>query len=320
MKASGTERLGGTRGPIAQHRPLAGSPGEALVAWTRQPPRSRFGRFWSVMTQSASAQRRVPSTTHQRQMSGAGQSPFPMPLPFPDVLGLGGGPRFPRIASASRSTQARSRRTCLGKVWVNLLVSHFSYQVLGRPRIPAGSVPAWATRPLTVVQEELAGRLLRNVARLLASNGGSIGPADGGRHRLLTALAQARMDHYLEPGAEPLSTIAERVELGCIAVPEVAGVVDPLDLPRLAKERRAVLANAHSTVLPMSEWPYPLPRACHLIDPEDEIELARRCLKNGMACLIREQDVPLDGEGRPLVGGGGLRSSIDPRRGRSAND
>ena len=75
---------------------------------------------------------------------------------------------------------------------------------------------------MTTVQEELAGRLLRDVARLLASNGGPIDPADGGRFRLKSALAQARMDRYLEPGAEPLSTVAEKVELGCIAVPKVA--------------------------------------------------------------------------------------------------
>ena len=156
---------------------------------------------------------------------------------------------------------------------------------------------------MTIVQEELAGRLLRDVARLLASDGGSIDSADGGRFRLKSALAQARMDRYLEPGAEPLSTVAEKVELDCVAVPKIAGVVDPLELPCLAEERRSILANAHSTVLPMSQWPNPLPKACHLIDPEDEVELARRCLQNGMAVLIRDEDVPLDAEGRPLVGG-----------------
>ena len=55
---------------------------------------------------------------------------------------------------------------------------------------------------MTIVQEELAGRLLRDVARLLASDGGPIESPDGGRFRLKCALAQARMG-YLEPGAEP---------------------------------------------------------------------------------------------------------------------
>ena len=46
--------------------------------------------------------------------------------------------------------------------------------------------------------------------------------------------------------------------------------------PAMSEERSEILRHLESTILPEEAWPRPLPRCCHMISEEDELELIRR--------------------------------------------
>ena len=71
------------------------------------------------------------------------------------------------------------------------------------------------------------GRLLQDSVRHVSASGGVINTTAGGRFRLQSALARMSCA-YGSNDAQPLATIAERVELQCIALPERAGHLDLL--------------------------------------------------------------------------------------------
>ena len=140
-------------------------------------------------------------------------------------------------------------------LWTHLLVAFFNFVTLRRP-VPRKlkDTERWATRPLSHVQAEVAGRLLQDTVRHVSAPGGAIGTTDGGRFRLQSALARLSCA-YGSNDAEPLATIAEMVELQCIDIPERAGTLDPASLPEMPKGKSDTLRHLENTILPEEAWP-----------------------------------------------------------------
>ena len=115
------------------------------------------------------------------------------------------------------------------------------------------------------VQAEVAGRLLQGSVHHVSASGGVISTTAGGRLRLQSALARMSCA-YGSNDAQPLATIAERVELQCIDLPERAGIVDPTSLPEMSEERSETPRHLESTILVEEAWARPLSRCCHTHD------------------------------------------------------
>jgi len=85
-----------------------------------------------------------------------------------------------------------------------------------------------------------------------------------------------------------------------VALPEKAGMVDPLDW--LEPERRSVVQDLELLRRPEADWEE-IPLACHKVGPQDEDEMVLRLVAHGMAVPVQEADLPHDGHGRLLSGG-----------------
>ena len=53
-------------------------------------------------------------------------------------------------------------------------------------------------------------------------------------------------------------------------------------------EQKRVYEDYENVILPMSDWPDPLPRKCHKIFPTEGLKLARAILRCGMGSLVPE--------------------------------
>ena len=98
-----------------------------------------------------------------------------------------------------------------------------------------------------------------------------------------------------EAGVPTLPVRAER-----IAVPEVAGTVDPCVL--LDPVRSEVVANLDRLRKPECEWDEVV-RAFHQVPRDEEDKVVRRLLSTKMAVLVPESELPCNSRGRLLVGG-----------------
>lgn len=227
---------------------------------------------------------------------------FPMPLLYPPAL----GPRRVFRRLVTRSNRSRSRQmdqgVAWGLLWTNLLEAFFNFLTLGWP-IPRRlkGTQKWASRALSLVRAEVAGRLLQEAVRRVPAAGGAIGTTDGGRSRLQSAVARMSCA-YGSNDADPLTTIAEMAALQCIDVPERAGIIDPANLPEMPSEKSEALRHLENTILSEEAWPQPLRRCCRMISVEDELVLVRRCIAKCMGILAPEEEFPTGPDGRPLIG------------------
>ena len=97
------------------------------------------------------------------------------------------------------------------------------------------------------------------------------------------------------------STTALPVDPKRVSLPTQVGQCQPERW--LPPELAWPFTHPERLVLPEELWPDPLPRACHMISVEDELELAARLLDLGMAVLVPENSVATDGQGRLLLAG-----------------
>ena len=98
-----------------------------------------------------------------------------------------------------------------------------------------------------------------------------------------------------EAGLPTLPVKADR-----IAVPEVAGMVDPCEW--LDEDRAMVVRNLDKLRLPEHQWEEVV-KAFHQVPPEEEDRVVRKLLRTGMGRLLPESELPRDSRGRLLVGG-----------------
>ncbi|OLP74447.1 hypothetical protein AK812_SmicGene46011, partial [Symbiodinium microadriaticum] len=101
-------------------------------------------------------------------------------------------------------------------------------------------------------------------------------------------------------GQVPAPAGALPVAADRVAVPETAGVVDPLDW--LPPGQAAVVEHLEDLRLPEAAWGEVVV-ACHRVPQEHEANLARKLLSTGMAQLVCEQDLPRTSDGKLLCGG-----------------
>ena len=98
-----------------------------------------------------------------------------------------------------------------------------------------------------------------------------------------------------EAGLPTLPVKADR-----IAVPEVAGMVDPCEW--LDEDRATVVRNLDKLRLPEHQWEEVV-KAFHQVPPEEEDRVVRKLLRTGMGRLLPESELPRDSHGKLLVGG-----------------
>ena len=149
-------------------------------------------------------------------------------------------------------------------------------------------------------------RLQRAVQRFLSASGGPVPSLGRGRANIARSLKKgARSPYSFISGRrrqEDSNTVALDVDLDLIALPKVAGAVEPwrvIDTP----ERAAAAANLSKLERSKDERPSPTIQACHRVNIKEETALAQKLLEAGMAKLMDESAVPVGPGAKLLVGG-----------------
>ena len=94
------------------------------------------------------------------------------------------------------------------------------------------------------------------------------------------------------------------VDISRAGIPPQSGLVDVAEVIRKAHPHKArVLDDVQCLLLPGEEWESPLPKACHMVPPEQEVLLFQKALQSGFAELISDSVVKRDMDGRPIVSG-----------------
>jgi hypothetical protein len=170
-------------------------------------------------------------------VQGTADSPYPMRLPFEEVVHLNCQAKSFSDSSSlfdkcsSRRCIQRHRRLLDAKLLVNLTVCYFNFIALdspkGRPRC------AQLSAPLSGTQREVVGRLLADASLFCRTDGGPVPSFDGGRKRLqsmLDGLCSSYSGGVSQSELLGMGTVAEDVDLDRIALPERAGVLNPVDV------------------------------------------------------------------------------------------
>ena len=96
------------------------------------------------------------------------------------------------------------------------------------------------------------------------------------------------------------ASVALPVQADRIAVPEQAGLVDPVAL--LSPDRAQVVADLEKLRLPEILWG-DVVKACHRVPLEEETGLMLKLLETGMVTLLPEEQLPRSSTGDLMVGG-----------------
>ena len=106
-----------------------------------------------------------------------------------------------------------------------------------------------------------------------------------------------------EETVQELAESALWVNKDNVALHNKAGGIRPADhLP--ADEAAVLLAGADHLCKPESQWPSPIPRACHRVHPKAAKQLYRRMLDCGLAVLVPLSDIPRDSVSGEVLRGG----------------
>jgi hypothetical protein len=188
--------------------------------------------------------------------------------------------------------------------WTNITVAFFNFIALDSPKHRVDDPRLLA--PHSTAQSAVARALFEDAARFCRTGGGHMADFSGGRQRLQTLLGSLSPSYGMGWGKDfehLQSTHAEEVDLTRIAVPEQAGVLDPLEVHTISASRLHTLSDLNSIVFEPEFWPCPLPRPCHRISRDNETQLIRTCLTNRMGVLVEEGDVPRDRTSRVVAAG-----------------
>ncbi|CAE7682844.1 unnamed protein product [Symbiodinium sp. CCMP2592] len=210
---------------------------------------------------------------------------FPAVLPFPEAS---------FVEEVAGDEQAL---LWWAKAFVNTFVAWGNFVVLGCPELgsPALEPRVFHRGDVQQYSEKLLGEVVEFASVELVF--GSL--ACSGKRSVLEEMLRLNFASYgvgqVPAPAGALPVAAERV-----AVPETAGMVDPLDW--LPPGQAAVVENLEELRLPEAAWGEVV-IACHRVPQEHEAALARKLLTTGMAQLVLERDLPRTSAGDLLCGG-----------------
>ncbi|CAE7383354.1 unnamed protein product, partial [Symbiodinium microadriaticum] len=228
------------------------------------------------------------------ELSSESLALFPSMLPYPEAL-----------LPAGTEVGTEEAITWWTKAFLNAFIAWGNFVTLGCPTSGSSAyeprVGHRSMESIRVFTDELLGEMREFVCLDLVL--GRLG-CEGKRATVEQLLAQVSCTvgacYMSEPVGGSLPSTALPVTASRVAIPEVAGTVDPLQW--LEPERADIVANLDRLRLPEPLWE-DIVVACHRVPEEDEPALARKLLETGMAVLIPEQDLPRDSDGRLLAGG-----------------
>ena len=224
----------------------------------------------------------------------SGTDLFPCVLPYPEVL---------HIVELGGKADALQ---WWAKSWINSLVAWSNFVVLGCPVPERYMYVPRVTHRCLADARRFSGRLLGEVLEFAAWEF-VVGELDceGKKAALEAAIKKfpctgASYEHipFQEGGHTP--SVALPVEAERLAVPEKAGIVDPLDW--LPDERAEVVKHLADLRLPEAQWDE-VPVACHRVAETEERKVAEKLLQTRMAVLVPEAELPRRGDGKLLTGG-----------------
>ena len=210
---------------------------------------------------------------------------FPAVLPFPE-------------ASFVEEVQGDDQALLWwSKAFVNTFVAWGNYVVLGCPGMESAVLEPRVFHRVDV--QQFSAKLLGEVVEFATVElvFGSL--ACSGKRSVLEEMLRLNFASY-GVGQVPAPAGALPVAADRVAVPETAGVVDPLDW--LPPGQAAVVEHLEDLRLPEAAWGEVVV-ACHRVPQEHEANLARKLLSTGMAQLVCEQDLPRTSDGKLLCGG-----------------
>ena len=183
------------------------------------------------------------------------------------------------------------------KAFVNTFVAWGNYVVLGCPGMESAVLEPRVFHRVDV--QQFSAKLLGEVVEFATVElvFGSL--ACSGKRSVLEEMLRLNFASY-GVGQVPAPAGALPVAADRVAVPETAGVVDPLDW--LPPGQAAVVEHLEDLRLPEAAWGEVVV-ACHRVPQEHEANLARKLLSTGMAQLVCEQDLPRTSDGKLLCGG-----------------
>lgn len=210
---------------------------------------------------------------------------FPAVLPFPEAS---------FVEEVNGDDQAL---LWWSKAFVNTFVAWGNFVVLGCPELGSSALEPRVFHRADVQQfsEKLLGEVVEFASVELIF--GSL--SCSGKRSVLEEMLRLNFASY-GVGQVPAPAGALPVAADRVAVPEHAGMVDPLDW--LPPGQAAVVENLEELRLPEAAWGEEVV-ACHRVPQEHEADLARKLLSTGMAQLVRESDLPRTSEGHLLCGG-----------------
>ena len=206
---------------------------------------------------------------------------FPSMLPYPEAL-----------LPAGTEVGTEEVLTWWTKAFLNAFIAWGNFVTLG---CPSSGSSAYEPRvghrsmgSIRVFTDRLLGEMREFVCLDLVL--GKLG-CEGKRATVEQLLAQVSCIggacYMSEPVGRSLPSTAFSVSASRVAIPEVAGTVDPLQW--LEPERAQIVANLDQLRLPEPLWE-DIVVACHRVSEEDEPALARKLLETGIAVLMPEQD------------------------------
>ena len=249
---------------------------------------SRFLRYYTWLQQC------IPSTSSE--LSGDRESLFPSALPYPEVQ------------SEQRGTIAGKNKAGLwARSYLNFWVAWSNYVVLGCPDCRGAVSEPLVSYGCGRRMRSFTNRLLGEVEEFMLDVActGEV-TCDGKRASLeesLELLVASNASYgvgILPGGVSSKLSAALPVTADRIAIPEVAGTVDPRDC--LDDEKAQILDRLESFRLPPDQWK-DVVKACHRVSEGEESSLIRKLLNSKMVTLIPESDLPRDHSGE-LMGGG----------------
>ena len=257
-----------------------------MFPWERGP-NSRFTRFLSWLTRAH---------VNSLERSGDGVSLFPSALPYPE-------------ASIARGfSMGLKDRDLWSKAFLNGWVAWSSYVVLGCPNCGNGQeepqVELRCQKDIRTFTDGLLGEVREFMNEAVCTDTVSCEGGRGALEEAFRKLSQQCACYGTEgilPGAlESVASAAIPVVAERVAVPEVAGLVDPCQ--HLPPSRKEIMADLSKMRLPETLWREVKP-ACHRVSKKEEARLIRRLLKSGMVTLLPEDSLPRDSNGSLLTGG-----------------
>ena len=153
-------------------------------------------------------------------------------------------------------------------------------------------------------QRVAADNLLDDLLWFCRSSSFSQQELGGGRKRLFDCIESLSHANPLNDSFSSARCLglALPVKLERIAIPVVGGTCNPAD--HLNPWQREIFEDYDRRVrFPLTERPEITGDPCHLVNPSEELELARSLLRNGMAVLIPQESVARGCDGRLVRSG-----------------